>query len=66
MSAEKLNESLDALEKAVASVREAMTAYQADAQTGLHQAAGTAAAHGGGVEPFVYQRSSWATTWSGR
>ena len=59
MASEKLNESLDALEKAVSSVRQAVTSFQVDVKNGAVEAAG--AAHdtmgAAAIDPFIFQFS---------
>ena len=59
MASEKLNESLDALEKAVSSVRQAVTSFQVDVKNGAVDAAG--AAHdtmgAAAIDPFIFQFS---------
>ena len=59
MASEKLNESLDALEKAVSTVRQAVTSFQVDVKNGAVDAA--AAAHdtvgAAAIDPFIFQFS---------
>ena len=64
MASEKLNESLDALEKAVSSVRQAVTSFQVDVKNGAVDAAG--AAHdtmgAAAIDPFIFQFSIFVLT----
>ena len=59
MASEKLNQSLDALEKAVSTVRQAVTSFQVDVKNGAVDAA--AAAHDtvgpAAIDPFIFQFS---------
>ena len=56
MASEKLNESLDALEKAVSSVRQAVTSFQIDVKNGAAEVAANGAVTSG-IDPFVFQFS---------